>query len=141
MRPIASPSGGRRRSPTDFNGNLTNDGTKTYTWNARDQLASMTGASFQYDAVGRRQQRVVGNTTRDFVYDGLNPVQEKQGNQVKANVVPGLGLDEVFTRIEGNTTRHLLEDALGSTLALTDANGAVQTSYTFAPFGATTSTG
>jgi RHS repeat-associated protein len=125
----------------DFNGNLTNDGTKTYTWNVRDQLASMTGASFQYDAVGRRQQRVVGNTTRDFVYDGLNLVQEKQGNQVKANIVPGLGLDEIFTRLEGNTARHFLTDALGSTLALTDANGAVQTSYTYAPFGATTSTG
>jgi RHS repeat-associated protein len=125
----------------DFNGNLTNDGTKTYTWNVRDQLGSMTGASFQYDARGRRHQRVVGNTTRDFVYDGVNLVQEKQGNQVKANDVPGLGLDEIFTRLEGNTARHFLRDALGSTVALTDANGAVQSSYTYAPFGATTSTG
>jgi RHS repeat-associated protein len=125
----------------DFNGNLTNDGTKTYTWNVRDQLLSMTGASFQYDAQGRRHRRVVGSTTRDFVYDGLQLVQEKQNTQVKANLIAGLGLDEVFTRIEGSTTRHLLEDALGSTLALTDANGAVQTQYTYAPFGTTTSTG
>jgi RHS repeat-associated protein len=125
----------------DVNGNLTNDGTKTYTWNVRDQLLSMTGASFQYDALGRRHRRVVGSTTRDFVYDGLNLVQEKQNTTVKANVIPGLGLDEVFTRIEGSTTRHLLADALGSTVALTDPAGAVQTSYTYAPFGATTATG
>jgi RHS repeat-associated protein len=125
----------------DFNGNLTADGTRTYTWNPRDQLQSLTGASFQYDALGRRARRVVGTTTREFVYDGLNLVQEKQGNQVKANVVAGLALDEVFTRLEGNTARHLLPDALGSILALTDANGVVQTAYTYAPFGATTSTG
>jgi hypothetical protein len=116
----------------DFNGNLTNGGTKTYTWNVRDQLLSMTGASFQYDALGRRHRRVVGSTTRDFVYDGLNLVQEKQDTTVKANVVTGLGLDEVFTRIKGSATRHLLADALGSTLALTDPAGAVQTSYTYA---------
>ena len=39
------------------------------------------------------------------------------------------------------TTRHLLADALGSTLALTDPAGAVQTQYSYAPFGTTTSTG
>ena len=42
----------------DLNGNLTNDGANTYTWNARNQLASINAGatgSFQYDAFGRRQ--------------------------------------------------------------------------------------
>jgi len=34
-----------------------------------------------------------------------------------------------------------VSDALGSTVALTDTAGAVQTSYTYEPFGATTTTG
>lgn len=40
----------------DDNGNLTSDGTNSYTWNARNQLVSMSGpglsASFNYDALG-----------------------------------------------------------------------------------------
>ncbi len=42
----------------DLNGNLTNDGSTTYTWDARNRLSGLIGpgggASFQYDATGRR---------------------------------------------------------------------------------------
>jgi hypothetical protein len=41
----------------DFNGNLTSDGTNTYTWDVRNQLAAIGGgvsASFQYDGLSRR---------------------------------------------------------------------------------------
>lgn len=55
-------------------------------------------------------------------------------------MITGLGLEEVFTRIEGTSTRHLA-DALGSTLALSDPAGIVQTQYIYAPFGATTACG
>jgi YD repeat-containing protein len=47
----------------DANGNLTNDGTRTYTWDARNQLASLTGrvnGSFAYDGVGRRRAKTIG---------------------------------------------------------------------------------
>ncbi len=36
----------------------------------------MTGASFGYDGLGRRLQMTVGGSTTDFLYDGINPVQE-----------------------------------------------------------------
>jgi RHS repeat-associated protein len=40
----------------DLNGNLTGDGTHTYTWDARNRMTAVTGvASFLYDAIGRRQ--------------------------------------------------------------------------------------
>ena len=41
----------------DPNGNLTNDGSNMYTWDARNHLTAITGAntaSFVYDAAGRR---------------------------------------------------------------------------------------
>jgi YD repeat-containing protein len=54
-------------------------GATTYTWNARDRLASISGpsvtASFQYDALGRRKSKTVNSVTTDFLYDGLNLVQ------------------------------------------------------------------
>lgn len=45
--------------PIDANGNLTSDGTKTYDWNALNQLievkeGSTTVATFEYDGKGRR---------------------------------------------------------------------------------------
>src|SRR5947209_1400983 len=46
----------------DANGNLTSDGTNTYTWNARNQLLSISGAvsaSFQYDPFGRRVSKTI----------------------------------------------------------------------------------
>jgi RHS repeat-associated protein len=58
-----------------------------------------------------------------------------------ANLLTGLGIDQVFTRTDGTGTRELFSDALGSTVALANSAGAVQTSYTYEPFGGTTQTG
>ncbi len=114
----------------DGNGNLTSDGVNTYVWNARNQLASISGgvtATFQYDAFGRRTQKTLGATTRRFHYDGVNPVRELDGTgAVVANLLTGLGVDEVFTRTDGAGRRTLLPDALGSTLSLSDDSGNLQ---------------
>jgi RHS repeat-associated protein len=128
----------------DLNGNLTNDGTTAYTWNARDQLTGLSGgasASFQYDGVGRRRGKTIGGTTTNFFYDGVNMVQELAGSTPTSNLLTGLGVDETFTRTLSAGTETLLVDALGSTLALANSSGTVQTQYTFEPFGATTASG
>lgn len=128
----------------DDNGNLTNDGTKTYTWNARNQLAGLSGgvaASFAYDGIGRRRAKTVSGASTGFLYDGLNTVQELVSGSPSANILPGLGIDEWWTRSDSAGVRHFLTDALGSTLALTDGSGAVQTEYTYEPFGKATSSG
>ncbi|MGE0642539.1 MAG: RHS repeat-associated core domain-containing protein [Nitrospira sp.] len=133
----------------DLNGNLskTTDAgvTATYTWNARNQLTgiSRTGltASFAYDSFGRRTGKTINGATTNFLYDGLNPVQEKNGATITANLLTGLGIDEFFTRTEGGVAKTLLPDALGSTVALGDGTGTLQTQYTYEPFGMTTQTG
>ena len=43
----------------------------------------------------------------------------------------------IFTRTDSAGNRNFLTDALGSTVALTDSTGVVQTQYTYDPFGAT----
>jgi RHS repeat-associated protein len=50
----------------------------------------------------------------------------------------GLGIDEYFRRTDTSGASNLLTDALGSTLALTNSSGAIQTSYTYETFGNTT---
>jgi RHS repeat-associated protein len=130
----------------DANGNLTGDGTNTYTWNKRNQLSAISGAtsaSYIYDTFGRRISETVGGVPTEFLYDGLNLIQQTMPtvpNTFPTTILTGLGFDERFTRSGGDTfsglvTREFLTDALGSTIALTDTNGAVQTQYTYEPFG------
>src|SRR5438132_13865549 len=87
----------------------------------RNQLVALTGsalnASFAYDGRGRRSTQVVNGARTDLLYDGVNPVQELSGTTVTANILPGLGIDEYFTRTDAAGLRALLTDALGSMLA------------------------
>lgn len=125
----------------DADGNLTGDGTNTYSWDARDHLSALSGsadASFVYDALGRRARKVINNTTTQFLYDSLNPVQELDGSSPPsptANLIPGLGVDEYFTRTDSGGAMSFLNDALGSAIALTDSSGSINTSYRYEPFG------
>ena len=136
----------------DANGNLLSDGANTYTWNARNQLVSITGsvsASFSYDGAGRRLTRTVNGTGTGFVYDGLNLVQELSGTttdnstaaNVKASYLLG-GLDEVFAQQTGTgataQTYNYLTDALGSVIQVNDATGTKRVAYTYDSYGATT---
>jgi RHS repeat-associated protein len=128
----------------DANGNLTGDGTNTYTWNTRNQLMNITGgstASFVYDALGRRESKTIGGTATNFLYDGLNMEQELNGTTPTANYLTGANIDEVFSRTDSTGSYSYLTDNLGSSLALTNLSGAISTSYTYEPYGNTTTSG
>jgi RHS repeat-associated protein len=132
----------------DNNGNLTSDGTFTYTYNPRNQLTlvkqgNQTRGSNTYDGLGRRVVRTIGNSTTKPAYDGWNLVQERasNGNSVVANYLTGLGLDQPLLRTAGSTTSYFLSDALGSIVGLASTTGTVPTSYTYEPYGKTTVSG
>jgi RHS repeat-associated protein len=128
----------------DANGNLTNDGTDRYTWDARNHLVGISGAntaSFVYDAEGRRALKSIGGTSTNLLYDGLNPVQELQSGAPSANMLTGLGIDEFFQRVDSGGTHDYLSDILGSTVALTSTSGSIQQQYTYQPFGGPASGG
>ncbi len=128
----------------DDNGNLTSDGTTTYTWNSRDQLVALAGAtsaSFAYDGLGRRKSKTVNGVSTAYLYDGMNPIQEQSGATIQANLLAGPGLDQWVARTQGGQTVSYLPDALGSTLALANASQALTTSYTYEPYGKTTTSG
>jgi len=134
---------------TDPNGNITDDGVNTYTWNERDELVSLrnksTGAvaSFSYDALGRRISKTIGGVTTSFVYSGSQVIEETT-NGVTRRYLVGLGLDSVFASRTGTTNAQdevYLKDALnGSVLAAvtTEANPRVKTGYGYTPFGQVT---
>jgi len=135
----------------DNNGNLQtitdSSGTTTYIWSARNQLTGISGpgvnATFVYDGLGRREKKTVNSNVTEFLYDGLNPVQETSGATILANILPGLGIDEFLSRTDvvAGVTSNFLTDTLGSPIAVTDNQGVIQTEYTYEPFGKTSLSG
>jgi RHS repeat-associated protein len=115
----------------DANGNLATDGLNTYSWDARNQLSSFNAAGFQYDAFGRRTLNASGTS---FLFDGVNSVQELISASPVANILTA-GIDEVLLRTDMSGNWNLLSSAPGSTLALADNMGILQTQYTYEPFG------
>lgn len=126
----------------DLNGSLLSDGSATYAWNSRNQLASIggsTAASFQYDAVGRRRQTTISGTTTTFLYDGDNFVQKVIGSSTFSQLTGGL--DEIFAQYSGTGVNVPLTDALGSSLGETNGSQQVTTDYSYEPYGATSRNG
>jgi len=121
----------------DLNGNMLSDGTNAFTWNARNQVATLNSVSLQYDGFGRRNKNAAG---KSFLFDGANTVQELSGSTVTANLING-GIDEIFARVDSSGTFTPLKDALGSTIALVDASGNLVTQYSYDPFGNTMASG
>jgi RHS repeat-associated protein len=128
----------------DGNGNLTNNGTNTYSWDARNRLASVTGpvnVNFQYDALGRRVQKTVGSTTTRYLYDGRNFVQEQNAvGTATATLLTG-GIDQLFARMTSAGISVPMWDALGSVIGETNSAQTVTTSFAFEPYGTTTQSG
>lgn len=132
----------------DNNGNLATETqggvTTTYTWDGRNRLTGIarTGltASFIYDGMGRRTSKTINGTTTGFWYDGNDVYAELTGGMPSATYIRGLRIDEPYIR-KGGSDEFYETDALGSSIALTNAVGASQTTYTYEAFGNTTQLG
>jgi RHS repeat-associated protein len=64
-------------------------------------------------------------------------VQEQNTSTGTANLLTGLGLDEILTRTDASGTMGFLTDQIGSTSGLVNSSGSLQTTYTYEPFGST----
>ena len=135
----------------DQSGNLTaltnSSGTTRFNWNPRNRLKGIAGAAgnsdFTYDVFGRREKKIIGGDLTQYLYDGVNPVQESSATTVRANLLPGLEADEFFSRtdLSSASASYFISDALGSVIGLTDSGSNIQTEYTYEPFGKTSATG
>jgi RHS repeat-associated protein len=114
--------------------------TTTFTWDARNRLAALAGAttgSFAYDGTGRRARKTIAGVPTTFQHDGAEIVQAVVDG-VPTPFLSGPQIDEPWAR---GDTEYYLADALGSIVALTEATGRPTTSYVYSAFGQTTSSG
>ena len=126
----------------DQNGNLTNDGMNSYSWDARNRLAGISGgatASFSYDSLGRRISKAIGGEAAQFAYDGNDIIAEIKGGTVGTTYLRSLNIDEMFGFLRQDGSYFSIYDGLGSTLALTNQAGTPAVQYTYEPFGKTQS--
>lgn len=134
----------------DANGNLASksgpvSGTTSYTWNARNQLTSLSGpagnASFRYDAQGRRIEKTVNGVTTGFLYDGAQAIAELKGSSLDTLYHTGIQIDEVLARYTSVGNKTLLTDALMSVVAQANDDETVSNFYAYSPYGETTALG
>lgn len=144
----------------DSNGNLTNDGTRSFAYSAENQLTNITFDStwkteFVYDGLGRRRierdygwqsgQWVKTNETR-YVYDGYLAIQERDSNNVarvtytrgcdlSASLAGAGGIGGLLARTDANGSTFYHADGAGNITALIDGQQNIAGRYTYGPFG------
>jgi len=142
------------------NGNLKDDGVRTYEWDALNRLKtvkrksdSQTIGEYTYDAMGRRVRKVISNGglstnitngTVDFVYAdaGVQCSEERDGSNNPTNqYVWGIYIDELIQQkhdISGTPAdRYMLSDLLYRSVALSDSGGSIVEAYDTDAYGNT----
>ena len=126
----------------DGNGNLTSDGSATYTYDSENHLRQAITAgvtsTYTYDPLGRRLTKTVGGVTTRFLYDGDQIVAETTAaGTLQATYLYGAGIDEPLRMIRGGTTSYYHADGLGSVTTLTNTSGAVVERAAYDAYGQT----
>jgi RHS repeat-associated protein len=111
-------------------------------WDARDRLVALSGpatsAAFTYDALGRRTSKSINGNSTTYLYDGSDIIAET--GATNAVYTHGPAVDEPLLR-KTASQEYYLADSRGSVIGLSDATGALQTSYNYSPFGLKRTTG
>jgi RHS repeat-associated protein len=130
----------------DANGNLTSDGSKTYTYDVENRLIGVAGSSpslsatLSYDPMGRLYRYTVNGQTTDFLYDGDSLIAEYQGSALTKRYVHGISTDTPLVQYIGSTVgmtnrQFLHRNHQGSVIAITDNGGNVVNINTYDAYG------
>jgi RHS repeat-associated protein len=129
-------------SALDANGNtLTDASGKNYTWDFENRLVSAvvpgTGTvAFKYDTFGRRIQKSSALGTTNYLYDGINSIEEvDQSGNVLARYARTTSIDEPLSEVRSGTAGYYDQDGLGSISSLSNSAGALADTYTYDSFG------
>ena len=116
----------------------------TYQWDGASRLVGIDNVALAYNGANNLETRTTGGVTTRYFYNhalGLTPIlAERNENtlQIQRYYVwtPGGQLLYMIDAANGNAVYHYHFDRVGSTLALTAANGAVTDAYAYTPYGA-----
>jgi RHS repeat-associated protein len=124
----------------DANGSLLGCGSQSFNWDAQGQLSyAYTGGSgtdYGYDGDGRRVRRYRGSTSREYLVNTVASPHEvlKETDQSGNATYFVYGHDLLYV-IDQYGTHYHHTDALGSVMAMTNANGFKEADNDFHVFG------
>lgn len=114
----------------DANGNLTSDGSVTFSYDIENRLVAASGglaAVLRYDPLGRLYETTGSGVTTRFLYDGDELIAEFDGvGTLLKRYVHGTAVDDPVVWYEGSgvaAPRWLHADWQGSIIGITDATG------------------
>jgi len=125
----------------DASGNLTNDTTHTYTYDAENRIKTVDGgttATYTYDGGPLRVKKVAGGTTTVYIFSGSKVIAEyvngaAPAQPTKEYVYAG---NRLLATLAGSTVTYQHPDHL-STRVETDSAGTVARTFGHYPFGET----
>ncbi len=131
----------------DAAGNLTSDGSHSYTYDAENRLIQVDGtpgtcstatACYVYDALGRRVEKITPSRTNNYIYD-------LAGNVVTEwCLVPGFTgwctsymylNGQLVAQYSSGTTYFVHKDHLGSTRLVSNLNQSIADNLDYLPYG------
>ncbi|GEM_PF-898598 len=129
----------------DNNGNLTDDGVNSYTWDRGNRLLEMdTGTpaeltAYAYDGLNNRISQAIGTTSpvvTQYLLDTQPSLAKVIGATVGGNTDRFIHAARGIHSVENSSGswRYALQDGLGSVRAEVDNLGAVQASQDFTPY-------
>jgi RHS repeat-associated protein len=130
------------QTPTyDTRGNLTGFAGWTHTYDSKNRLLNTTNGTSSvattFDFRNRAVSRTINGVTTYFVCDDWSLIEERDASgTLIQKYIQGPGIDNLLAKTNGTGTVYYHQDGLGSTVALTDASGAVVENYTYDAFGA-----
>ena len=119
------------------NGNLTNDGVNTYTWDRANRLLSMGGVANQYDGMGRRVNQTVNSIVTEYFLDVQPSLPVMFGATANGETMRFLHTPRGIQGYQNDLGEWIwpVRDSLGSVRVELDDNLAVQASRQFSPIG------
>jgi RHS repeat-associated protein len=144
----------------DANGNLTNDGLRSFSYNSENQVTNVMVAnqwksSFIYDGIIRKRIKrdyawqsgawVLTNEVH-YVYDGRLVIQERdtnnnplvtytRGRDLSGHLQGAGGIGGLLARTDTNGSTYYHADGLGNVTALMDGSENIVARYMYNPFG------
>jgi RHS repeat-associated protein len=141
---VVVSAGGTQTLTYDLNGNLINDGSKTYEWDAANRLTAVNYTSssnrteMSYDGLSRRSKIVEKNSsrtvtsTKQFIWCGNELCEERDASNAVTKRFYPLG-----QQISA-TSYYYTRDHLGSIREMTDGSGTIQARYDYDLYGRVT---
>jgi hypothetical protein len=107
---------------------------------AESQLTENSLQGPERNKSGRRIQRGCSIGTTNYLYDGMNSIEEiDQSGNVLAKYARTTNIDEPLSEFRAGTASYYEQDGLGSISSLTNSAGALANTYTYDSFGKVTS--